>query len=47
MKALVESIGRPDLFSPLRRLHLIGELTKGACSMFGAWGNATKNGETL
>jgi len=25
----------------LRRIHLIGELTKGACSMFGAWGAAT------
>jgi len=28
-------------FLMLRRIHLIGELTKGACSMFGAWGTAT------
>eukprot|EP00026_Physarum_polycephalum_P008362 Phypoly_transcript_08444.p1 GENE.Phypoly_transcript_08444~~Phypoly_transcript_08444.p1 ORF type:complete len:437 (+),score=72.28 Phypoly_transcript_08444:68-1378(+) len=27
----------------LRRIHLIGELTKGACSMYGAWGAATKS----
>lgn len=31
------------------RVHMIGELTKGSCSMFGAWGDATKssNGEVL
>lgn len=28
-------------FKYLRRIHMIGELTKGACSMFGAWGKAT------
>lgn len=28
-------------YKMLRRIHMIGELTKGACSMFGAWGNAT------
>lgn len=27
----------------IRRLHMIGELTKGRCSMFGAWGNATRS----
>lgn len=26
---------------------MIGEVTKGHCSMFGAWGNATLNGETV
>ncbi len=31
----------------LRRVHLIGELTKGACSMFGATGSATELGKTL
>jgi len=24
----------------IRRIHMLGELTKGRCSMFGAWGNA-------
>jgi len=28
-------------YDTLRRVHMIGELTKGACSMFGAWGTAT------
>ena len=30
-----------------RRIHMIGELTKGACSMFGAWGKATSHGQTI
>lgn len=30
----------------MRRIHMIGELTKGTCSMFGAWGKATL-GESL
>lgn len=30
-----------------RRMHMIGELTKGACSMFGAWGKATSHGQTI
>eukprot|EP00919_Chromeraceae_sp_WS-2016_P064646 GHVR01153088.1.p1 GENE.GHVR01153088.1~~GHVR01153088.1.p1 ORF type:complete len:102 (+),score=9.39 GHVR01153088.1:529-834(+) len=34
-------------FTMLRRFHMIGELTKGACSMFGAWGNATPLGQTV
>lgn len=34
-------------FKVLRRIHMIGELTKGHCSMFGAWGEATKNGEVV
>lgn len=34
-------------FKYFRRIHMIGELTKGACSMFGAWGNATSNGQTV
>jgi isopenicillin-N N-acyltransferase-like protein len=31
----------------LERIHLIGELTQGDCSMIGAWGNATAGGKTL
>jgi len=27
-------------FKDIERLHLLGELTKGDCSMFGAWGDA-------
>lgn len=29
------------------RIHLIGELTQGDCSLFGAWGTATPDGSTL
>ena len=34
-------------FKYLKRIHMIGELTKGACSMFGAWGKATSNGQVV
>lgn len=34
-------------FKIFRRIHMIGELTKGACSMFGAWGKATSEGQTV
>jgi len=34
-------------FLRLRRMHLIGELTQGACSMFGAWGAALPGGDGL
>lgn len=34
-------------YDMIRRIHLIGELTRGSCSMFGAWGNATKNEKVL
>jgi isopenicillin-N N-acyltransferase like protein len=27
-------------FDKIRRIHMIGELTRGRCSMFGAWGEA-------
>jgi hypothetical protein len=46
MQALCDGAGRPDLFPKLRRIHMIGELTKGRCSMFGAWGAATAGGKT-
>ena len=31
----------------MRRIHMIGELTKGTCSMFGAWGKATLDGKVI
>ena len=34
-------------FKILRRIHMIGELTKGSCSMFGAWDKATPDGRTV
>jgi isopenicillin-N N-acyltransferase-like protein len=34
-------------FNFFKRIHMIGELTKGSCSMFGAWGKATTNGQTV
>jgi hypothetical protein len=34
-------------YKMIRRVHMIGELTKGSCSMYGAWGDATLGGKTL
>ena len=34
-------------FQTLARIHLIGELTQGDCSMVGAWGKATAGGKAL
>eukprot|EP00180_Rhodochaete_pulchella_P001470 Plantae.Rhodophyta-Rhodochaete_pulchella.ctg22794.p1 GENE.Plantae.Rhodophyta-Rhodochaete_pulchella.ctg22794~~Plantae.Rhodophyta-Rhodochaete_pulchella.ctg22794.p1 ORF type:complete len:389 (-),score=55.28 Plantae.Rhodophyta-Rhodochaete_pulchella.ctg22794:52-1092(-) len=35
-------------YDDLRRIHMIGELTQGDCSMYGAWGTATAStGHTL
>jgi len=34
-------------FKDIQRLHLLGELTKGDCSMFGAWGPALAEGYSL
>lgn len=45
MKGIADASGVD--FKLIRRVHMIGELTKGHCSMFGAWGSATKNGETV
>jgi hypothetical protein len=36
--------GAGTSFDTLRRIHMIGELTKGSCSMYGAWGTATPDG---
>lgn len=34
-------------YETIRRIHMIGELTKASCSMFGAWGNATAGNKNL
>ena len=34
-------------YKTLARVHLIGELTQGDCSMIGAWGGSTLGGKTL
>jgi isopenicillin-N N-acyltransferase-like protein len=39
LKGIADASGISFLL--LRRIHMIGELTKGTCSMFGAWGAAT------
>lgn len=39
MKGMADATGIKE--SLIRRVHMIGELTKGHCSMFGAWGKAT------
>ena len=45
MRGISDGSGLP--YKYLRRIHMIGELTKGACSMFGAWGKATSSGQTV
>jgi len=44
MQGLADASGADYL--TIRRIHMIGELTKGACSMFGAWGAAVQNAGT-
>eukprot|EP01102_Stenamoeba_stenopodia_P020893 TRINITY_DN8296_c0_g1_i1.p1 TRINITY_DN8296_c0_g1~~TRINITY_DN8296_c0_g1_i1.p1 ORF type:complete len:480 (-),score=84.84 TRINITY_DN8296_c0_g1_i1:72-1430(-) len=44
MQGLADASGAD--YKTIRRIHMIGELTKGACSMFGAWGNAVANAGT-
>lgn len=45
MRGISDASGVPlKLF---RRIHMIGELTKGTCSMFGAWGKATTDGNVI
>lgn len=39
LRGLSDALGIP--FKKIQHIHLIGELTKGSCSMYGAWGNAT------
>ncbi|CAF3751538.1 unnamed protein product [Rotaria sordida] len=31
----------------IRRLHMLGEITRGRCSLYGLWGNATLQSKTL
>jgi isopenicillin-N N-acyltransferase-like protein len=45
MRGIAEGSGVS--FKHLRRIHMIGELTKGTCSMFGAWDKATKDGKLI
>lgn len=45
MRGIAEGSGVD--FNFFKRIHMIGQLTKGSCSMFGAWGNATTNGQTV
>jgi hypothetical protein len=40
MHGMADATGIP--FKKIQRIHMIGELTKGACSMYGAWGAALK-----
>jgi len=44
MQGLADASGADYL--TIRRIHMIGELTKGDCSMFGAWGAAVKDAGT-
>jgi len=45
MKGLADGSGVDE--RTIRRVHMIGELTQGHCSMYGAWGAATATGATL
>ena len=45
MRGLSDASGIP--FKYFKRVSMIGELTKGACSMFGAWGKATENNNAV
>ena len=45
LHGIADASGVP--FKYFRRLHMLGELTKGACSMFGAWGKATPDSRTV
>ena len=41
IQGLADATGLP--VTKIRRVMWIPELTRGSCSMFGAWGNATKS----
>ncbi|KAA0153182.1 hypothetical protein FNF27_07763 [Cafeteria roenbergensis] len=45
MRGLADGAGVD--YETVVRIHLIGELTKGDCSLFGAWGQATPDGNML
>ena len=42
VQGMADALGEPSITAAdIRRVQWIGELTRGACSMFGAWGDAT------
>jgi len=45
MRGMADATGVPE--KKIRRIHMIGELTKGSCSMYGAWGSATASTGSL
>ena len=45
MRGLADGAGID--YKTVLRVHMIGEMTKGSCSMYGAWGDATRGGKTL
>ena len=45
MRGIADATGTD--YKMIRRIHMIGELTKGSCSMYGAWDKATAGGKTL
>lgn len=45
MRGVADGSGVP--FNLFKRVSMIGELTKGSCSMFGAWGKATPLSQTI
>jgi isopenicillin-N N-acyltransferase-like protein len=45
MRGMADAAGMD--YDMIRRIHYIGEITKGQCSLYGAWGNATLSGKTL
>ncbi len=45
LRGLADGSGTP--YKELLRLHMLPELTRGACTMFGAWGTATTDGNLV
>ena len=45
MRGLADATGAD--YHQIIRIHLIGEITRGQCSLYGAYGNATLGGKTL
>eukprot|EP00051_Salpingoeca_urceolata_P026450 m.477358 g.477358 ORF g.477358 m.477358 type:complete len:444 (+) comp20814_c0_seq1:1427-2758(+) len=45
MRGMADATGLS--FRKMERIHMIGELTKGACSLYGAWGEATASTGSL
>jgi len=48
MQGIVDAVNDPAVtYKSLLHVTLLGEMTKGTCTMFGAWGNALKNVEGI